>query len=97
MDLRRLTHEQLVTAVSTRLGATDLSPGTARARSLYLSEPSASAVRIEVYKRTRRAARPLTPLEQPLTGGGKSEVELTYMDLIAAARVASRPSLAQTA
>lgn len=58
IDLRHLTHEELIRVVGERVTGTPPQRGYA---SSYLRAPGRDAIRIEPYKKRRRAARVLVP------------------------------------
>jgi hypothetical protein len=97
VPLQRLTYEQLVRTVSSRLDPRSGPVAPGRPVSRYRSEPSATPVRIEVYKPTRRAARPVTPQERTPVAVTVTGLEMSYAHFIGTGRAGAHAALAQTA
>jgi hypothetical protein len=81
--LQTLTHEELVQHVETRV------TGTEPARSSYRPAPGVLPVKIKAYPRRPRPDVRATSAQRWAATTGAGEREVTYEDLLAAARVAA--------
>lgn len=71
VDLRRLTHEGLVAAVSGRVGGA-VRPTATELDSFYVRERSVPAARIETYPRRRRVRDVVASMAQAVETGARS-------------------------
>ncbi|WP_209559982.1 hypothetical protein [Frigoribacterium sp. PvP032] len=81
-DLRRLTHEGLVAAISGRVGGA-VRPTAAELDSFYVRERSVPAARIETYPRRRRVRDVVSSMAESIESTTRSvdaarPVEVTY-------------------
>lgn len=100
VDLRQLSHEHFIHHVSSRsdtASAPENRASAVRSTSRYLSEPTAVPFRVEVYKRTRRAARPLAPTGTDPGAAVTASLDMTYADFITSAQIDPGTAMAQTA
>ena len=71
VDLRRLTHEDLVAAVSGRVGG-PVRPTATELDSFYVRERSVPAARIETYPRRRRVRDVVASMAQAVENDARS-------------------------